>query len=213
MPLLLLTEIIHACTNGRCVPINTDVHVLSLTHTHTLVHKGTNMSHTSSSCSVPWHTHTNTHTHTFAHTQAEALNRDIQDHAIITRQMNTWRQSSLRRGAEQCGATEVMISRTKRQTWESRFRSQPPGHITPQAWPWRTFWNTRDSLWLSPVQIYSSAVGCLLVRMNCMCARLCESVSRSKADVSSGEENPKNWLLYHWGYLPILGINIFNSPS
>lgn len=30
-----------------------------------------------------------------------------------------------------------------------------------------------------------------------VCVRLCESVSRSKADVSSGEENPKNWLLYH----------------
>lgn len=46
-----------------------------------------------------------------------------------------------------------------------------------------------------------------------MCDWLCVSWLRSKADVSSGEENPRNWLLYHWGYLPILGINIFNSPS
>ena len=80
---------------------------------------------------------------TFTHTQAESLNRDIQDRAIITRQMNTWRQSGLGRGAEQSGATEVMISRTKRQTWENRFKSQPQGHTTPQAWPWRTFGNTR----------------------------------------------------------------------
>lgn len=174
-------------------------------HWHTLVHKSTHVSHT---CSVPWRTHA------FTHTQAESLNRDIQDHAIITRQMNTWRQSSLRRGAELSRATEVMISRTKRQTWENRFKSQPPGHMTPQAWPWRTFRNTRDSLSLAAnVPVYTSAVVRLLVRVYCMCAWLCESVSRSKADVSSGEENPKNWLLYHWGYLPILGINIFNSPS
>lgn len=97
------------------------------------------------------HTHQSpdTHTHTFTHTQAESLNRDIQDRAIITRQMNTWRQSGLGRGAEQSGATEVMISRTKRQTWENRFKSQPQGHTTPQAWPWRTLWNTRDSVFSS----------------------------------------------------------------
>lgn len=29
------------------------------------------------------------------------------------------------------------------------------------------------------------------------CGRLCVSGWRSKADVSSGEENPRNWLLYH----------------
>lgn len=71
-------------------------------------------------------------------------------------------------------------------------------------------------VWLScaNVQVYTSAAReSVRYVYVCVCLWLCESVSRSKADVSSGEENPKNWLLYHWGYLPILGINIFNSPS
>lgn len=42
--------------------------------------------------------HTRPSTQTLTHTEAESLNRDIQDRAIITRQMNTWRQSTLRRG-------------------------------------------------------------------------------------------------------------------
>lgn len=41
---------------------------------------------------------------------------------------------------------------------------------------------------------------------------VCERVTFKGRHVLGGG-NPRNWLLYHWGYLPILGINIFNSPS
>lgn len=135
--------------NFGCALANTNVHAPSPTRTPPthLVHKSTiDKPHISRTRSVP------RRTHTFTHTPAESLNRDIQDRAIITRQMNTWRQSGLGRGAEQSGATEVMISRTKRQTWENRFKSQPQGHTTPQAWPWRTFRNTRAFSPLSPAQ-------------------------------------------------------------
>lgn len=116
--------------------------------------------------------------HTFTYTHVESLNRDIQDRAIITRQMNTWWQSDLGRGAEQSGETEVMISRTKRQTWKRRFRSQPQGHTAPQAWPWRTFWNTRDSLpwksalvqlcsWECTVRVPGCVRSCHVQRQTC----------------------------------------------
>lgn len=75
-----------------------------------------------------------------------------------------------------------MISRTKGQTWESSFRSWARGHMTPHWWPWRTFWSGRD---------FRTATALLrspLARARCVCAQLCVSVSRSKADMSSGEE-------------------------
>lgn len=158
--------------NGKC-PTFTSCH--RQTHTDPTVHTPTCM-HTQTLTLSQWKarhnaTHltrllsppTRSHSLTFAHMQAESLNHDIQDRAIITRQMNTWRQSGLGRGAEQCGATEVMISGTKKQTWESRFKSQPQGRTTPQARPWRTFRNTRDSFSRSPVRCVSS----------CLCASVC----------------------------------------
>ena len=159
------------------------------------------------------------HTHTFAHTQAESLNCDIQDRAIITRQMSTWRRSGLGRGAERSRATEVMISGTKRQTWEGQVRESRAAvpHNTTGVTLENFLEHSRIvlSFWLS-----SAASVCVCVSL-CVCVcvcvlvrvQLCVSMLLSKADVSSGEENPRNWLLYHWGYLPILGINIFNSPS
>lgn len=79
----------------------------------------------------------------------------------------------------QNGATEVMISRTKRQTWESRFRSQPRGHMHDLG---------ELSGAAETLRRCSDSAACLIARDCCMCAWLCVSVSRSKADVSSGEE-------------------------
>lgn len=132
------------------------------------------MPHILHTYSVPWHTDT------FSHIPVESLNHDIQGRAIITRQMNTWRQSGLGRGAEQSGATEVMISGTKRQTWENRFKSQPQGHTTPQAWPWRTFWNTQDHLSVLLCNVFMFMCKCVLLNLwvcswvcACSCMRVC----------------------------------------
>ena len=81
MDFLLVIEMVYA-------HINKTVHAQWLTH---LPHNA----HISHTVSVPL-------THSL-----ESLNRDIQDRAIITRQMNTWRQSALSGGGASDGGNDL----------------------------------------------------------------------------------------------------------
>lgn len=129
-------------------------------------------------------THTHTHTVGVATSAQREVSltespiRDIQAHAMITRQMNTWQQRSLRGRTLWNSGMEWCV---EQRTWENRLRVSHRVSA-PRGWPWElggTLWNTRDRV-------------------------------ASKTNVSLGG-NPRNWLLYRQGYLPILGINIFNS--
>lgn len=79
-----------------------------------------------------------------------------------------------KRSQEGSGATKVMISGTKKQTWENRSRSQARGHATPRGWPWRTFLNARDHLASSLSLVRSS---CLHVCLwFCLWVQTCEQL-------------------------------------
>lgn len=178
-------------------------------HWNALARKSTNISCASHTRSVPWHTHTHSHPGRVPKPwhPGPCYNYKADEHMATKRS----REGSRTEWSDRGNDLQNKEADLGEQVQESATRPHDTTGMTLENF----LEHTRLSRRLSCVNVHvcTSAVVHLLVRLYCMCAWLCVSVSRSKADVSSGEENPRNWLLYHWGYLPILGINIFNSPS
>lgn len=124
-----------------------------------------------------------TQAHQHTHLPAEPLNLDIQDHIIIPRQDERMATKQSQEGSDAVWSNGCNDQpQTKSHDLESRFGSQPKGYMTLHLWPWRTF--------LAILRRCSPAAAAAPHSQECStCAlSLCASVSRSKADMSSGEE-------------------------